>query len=150
MSNPTKENILTNYEKEFIIRIMKQVELNPSVAKKHKEEHYAVDFDGVLAHYSSWEEQGNQVGKPIQPMIKKVKSWLRKGIKVSIFTARLTHGAIESEKQILLIQNFLRENDLPDNLQITPLKMSYFTHFVDDRAYHVIPNTGIIEGNMGI
>ena len=118
--------------------------------KAHKETHIFVDFDATLAYYSSWEEQENKVGKPIKKMVDNVKRWLKKGHRVTIFTARLTHGAAESEKQISLIQEFLEENGLPTNLQITCMKMHYMTHQIDDRAYHVISNTGVIEGNTGL
>ena len=126
---------------------MDEIEFNVQSAKNHTEQHYAVDFDSTIAHYESWDKQGNEIGKPIKPMIDKIKEWLKSGVKVSIFTARLSHNRIESERQIALITKFLIENGLPDNLQITSMKMHYFTKFFDDRAYHVIPNVGIIEGN---
>jgi hypothetical protein len=130
---------------------MDEIELTAkNKSKTHKEEHYAVDFDGVCAEYSSWEEQENKVGKPIKPMINQIKKWLKKGIKISIFTARLSHGAVESEKQIALIQKFLKDNGLPETLPITCIKSYWFTKFFDDRAYRVISNTGIIEGNTGL
>jgi hypothetical protein len=127
---------------------MAKIEIEiPDPEKAHKEVYIALDFDGVIAHYDSWEAQGNKVGKPVKYMVSKVKEWLKKGYKVSIFTARLSHSQTTSEVEIQKIQNFLKENGLPETLQITCLKMYYFTHFVDDRAYHVIPNTGVIEGN---
>lgn len=121
----------------------------PDPKRTHSEIHIALDFDGTLAQYESWEKQGHQIGKPIKPMVANVKRWLKKGYKVSIFTARLSHSRPESDQQIALIERFLKENDLPI-LQITCMKMSYFTHFVDDRAYHAETNKGWIEPKMGI
>lgn len=121
----------------------------PDPSKKHKEVHIALDFDGTLAQYESWDFQGHKIGEPIKPMVDNVKRWLKKGYKVSIFTARLSHSRPESEQQIALIEQFLRENDLPI-LQITCMKMWYFTHFVDDKAYHAELNKGWIEPKMGI
>ena len=121
----------------------------PNPAKKHKEVHIALDFDGTLAQYESWDFQGHKIGAPIKPMVDNVKRWLKKGYKVSIFTARLSHSRPESEQQIALIEQFLRENNLPI-LQITCMKMWYFTHFVDDKAYHAELNKGWIEPKMGI
>ena len=123
---------------------MSKIELNAVPAKQHTEHHFAVDFDATLAEYESWDKQGHEVGKPIKKMVDQVKFWLKKGHKVSIFTARLSHGYAESEKQVGLIQNFLKENGLPDNLPITCIKAHWFTAFIDDKAYHVIPNTGVI------
>jgi len=122
----------------------------PDPKKAHKEIHIAVDFDGTLAEYDTWEFQGNEFGKPIKPMIDNVKRWLKKGYKVSIFTARLSHSRVESEQQIILIQEFLKENGLPESLPITCIKSYWFTHFVDDKAYHAELNKGWIEPNMGI
>ena len=129
---------------------MVEIEYPKNPAGEHKEVHVFVDFDGTMAHYDSWEQQGNNVGKPIKPMIEKIKGWLKKKYKISVFTARLTHGAVESEKQIGLIQQFLRENGLPDTLPITCMKMHYMTHQICDRAFHVVKNTGHIEGNTGL
>jgi hypothetical protein len=37
-------------------------------------------------------------------MVENVKRWLKKGYKVSIFTARLTHSRVESEQAITAIE----------------------------------------------
>ena len=119
----------------------------PDPKKNHKEVHIAVDFDGTLAHYDTWEGQFHNVGAPIKPMVENVKRWLAKGYKVSIFTARLSHSRVESEQAIAAIEKFLVDNGLPI-LQITCMKMYYFTHFVDDKAYHAEKNKGWIEPKM--
>jgi len=129
---------------------MPKIELDSRPAKQHSEVHIALDFDATLAEYESWDNQGHIVGKPIKKMVENAKSWLKKGYKISIFTARLSHGQLESEKQIVLIQKFLKENGLPDTLPITCIKAHWFTNFIDDKANHVIPNTGVIEGNTGL
>lgn len=121
----------------------------PDPSKTHKEVHIALDFDGTIAEYESWEKQGHKVGKPIKLMVEAVKRWLKKGHKVSIFTARLSHSRLESEQAIQLIEQFLKENDLPV-LQVTCMKMWYFTHFIDDKAYHAELNKGWIDGNHGL
>ena len=129
---------------------MVEIEYSKIPAQDHKQVHIALDLDGTLAHYETWDKQGNEMGKPIKSMVEKVKQWLKKDYRVSIFTARLTHGALESERQISIIQKFLKENGLPDNLQITPIKFHYFTHIIDDKAFHVVFNTGHIEGKTGL
>lgn len=47
-----------------------------------------VDLDGSLAHYKKWKGT-NQIGKPIEIMVQRVKRWLREGKQVKIFTARI-------------------------------------------------------------
>lgn len=115
------------------------------VRKNNKEVHIALDFDGTLASYDTWEGQFNNVGEPIPLMVAHLKSWLAKGYKVSIFTARLSHSEFQSAQSIAAIQKFLTDNGLPI-LPITCMKMFYFTHFFDDKAFHVEKNTGKIIG----
>lgn len=104
--------------------------------------HIALDLDKTLAYYESkW--RAKKVGEPIRPMVDKVKYWLSKGYKVTIFSARLSHSGDELVKQIHLIKEFLLEAGLP-NLDKTAIKRMEFTHFIDDKAYHVKPNTGEI------
>ncbi|RTL01287.1 MAG: hypothetical protein EKK57_05060 [Proteobacteria bacterium] len=105
--------------------------------------HIALDFDKTLSQYeSSW--KARKVGTPIQPMVENVKRWLSKGYKVSIFTARVaTMDSIELYSQREMITNFLKDAGLPE-LPITAQKLKSFTHFIDDKAFHVVPNTGEI------
>lgn len=103
--------------------------------------HIALDFDQTLATYEhSWDSK--KVGEPVPEMIKKVKEWLSKGYKITIFTARLT--VQNPFKQEAMIRVFLEKYGLPQ-FDITATKHYYFTHFIDDKAYHVVPNKGIID-----
>jgi len=111
-----------------------------------KEVHIALDFDKTLAYHKS--EWGvTKVGEPIQPMVEKVKEWLAKGYKITIFTVRMNRSGEELEKQIKMIDDFLINADLPI-LPKTAVKQREFSHFIDDRAYNVTPNTGIINTNI--
>lgn len=123
---------------------MSKIEINMA-AHTHKQIHIALDFDGTLAYYDKWEGQANKVGPAIPRMVQNVKNWLAKGYKVTIFTARLSHSHEEAESSIKAIKQFLQQNNLPE-LDITAVKMHYFTHFVDDKAYHVPKNSGVVEG----
>lgn len=108
----------------------------------NKNIHIALDLDKTLAYYESkW--RAKKVGAPIPPMVDKVKLWLSKGYKVTIFSARMSHTGEELATQIHLIQRFLFEAGLP-NLEKTAIKRMEFTHFIDDKAFHVEPNTGLI------
>lgn len=101
----------------------------------------ALDLDKTLANYESkWRAQ--KVGPVIPQMLEHVKNWLAKGYKVTIFSARLSHSGADLEKQTKMIRQFLNENDL--NLEMTCIKKTEFTHFIDDKAYHCVPNTGEI------
>jgi hypothetical protein len=43
-----------------------------------------------------------------------------------------------------MIRVFLEKYGLPQ-FDITATKHYYFTHFIDDKAYHVVPNKGVID-----
>jgi hypothetical protein len=106
-----------------------------------KQIHIALDLDSTLAFYESkWKAQ--KVGTAIIPMLENVKKWLAKGYKVTIFSARLSHEGEDLVNQIRMIRAFLKEHDL--NLPMTATKKAEFSHFIDDKAYHVVPNSGII------
>lgn len=112
---------------------------------RNKQIHIALDFDGTLAYYDKWEGQYNKVGAPIPKMLANVKEWLARGYKVTIFTARLSHGIKEAAESEAAIKQFLKDAGLPE-LPITAVKMHFFTHLIDDKAYHVPKNSGEIEG----
>jgi hypothetical protein len=123
---------------------MQKIEID-AANKTHKQIHIALDFDGTLAYYDKWDGQFNNVGPAIPRMVANVKNWLAKGYKITIFTARLSHSHEETEASVKAIKQFLKDNGLPE-FDITAVKMHYFTHFVDDKAYHVAKNSGIVEG----
>ncbi len=110
-----------------------------------KKPHIALDFDRTLARRTDEDLDIDRVGIPIPAMVEQVKSWLSKGYKITIFTARLGHDDFETnEKQRELIQMFLILAGLPQ-LPITATKKGHFTHFVDDKAIPVTENQGILE-----
>ena len=57
-----------------------------------------VDLDGTLAEYHGWHDDG-RIGKPILPMVARVKKWLAEGKEVRIVTERVwplgTNGSIK-------------------------------------------------------
>lgn len=110
----------------------------------NKNTHIALDLDKTIATYeSNW--RARKVGDPIVPMVSNILKWLNKGYKVSIFTARLAKDNLqEIQKQEKMISGFLRSAGLPQ-LPMTCIKHAHFTHFLDDKAFHVIPNTGQIQ-----
>lgn len=112
----------------------------------------ALDFDKTLVtHESNWGI--SKIGEPVKYIVELVKHWINdKKYEVVIFTARVCpydpNGSIRSEEDIEIqkdkIRNFLKSVGLPE-LEITCLKFPKFTHFIDDRAWHVKPNTGVID-----
>jgi hypothetical protein len=99
----------------------------------------AVDLDGTLAKYSGNYVKG-EIGAPVKPMVLRVKSWIKQGKRVKIFTSRA-----HDKTEIPRIQDWLEENGLP-RLDVTNIKLPEFSEFYDDRAYHVVPNTGKVIG----
>ncbi len=95
----------------------------------------AVDLDKTLAFHHSG--MGLRViGKPVGPMLERVRNWIREGNKVVIFTARA--GAKGARP---VIRRWLRRHGLPE-LEITNIKSPAFDEMWDDKAISVKPNTG--------
>ena len=91
-----------------------------------------VDLDGTLAYYDEY--RGDEhVGKPIAPMVGKVKGWIKAGYEVRIFTARAPHPAI---------RKWCNEH-IGKVLQITNKKDSGMIALYDDRAVGVKRNEGL-------
>lgn len=109
-----------------------------------KEIHIALDLDNTLVEYLG---DTFIIGAPIPEMLSNLKFWLNKGYKVSIWTARVSlfdgHSQEYVSFQHSLIQNWLLRNGLP-LLDITSDKKPSFTHFIDDKAFRVIKDTGKI------
>ncbi|WP_339058331.1 hypothetical protein [Candidatus Regiella endosymbiont of Tuberolachnus salignus] len=93
-----------------------------------------VDFDGTLADYLP--SQGNQLGRPLAPMVQQIKTWLSAGKEVRIFTARA-----ETPSGVSAVQHWLLAHGLP-KLAVTNVKDSQMTALWDDKAIRVIKNTG--------
>lgn len=115
----------------------------------------AVDFDGTLCHYEGWVD-GGQLGKPIAPMVDRVKKWLADGMTVKIFTARVGQTGLISDKgnaddetfanqQRRLIQEWCIEH-IGVPLEVTATKDFGMIELYDDRAVQVEMNTGRLIG----
>lgn len=100
-----------------------------------------VDLDGTLAFYDNWRGPLH-IGAPIPLMLQRVKDWVAAGQEVRIFTARVsTPDAAERLRVVDAIQCWCVVNDLP-MLPVTCVKDFDMVTLWDDRAVHVIPNTG--------
>jgi hypothetical protein len=113
-----------------------------------------VDLDGTLAEYHGWQLNGG-VGRPIAPMIRRVKEWRKKGIEVRILTARVgvdpAAYSLESEsyaddshamQQRGIIEQWCLEH-IGEVLPITAQKDFLMLQLWDDRAIRVRENVGI-------
>ena len=108
-----------------------------------------VDFDGTLAHLDGWEGQEHTCN-PIPLMVKKVESYLKKGDKVVIYTARLVAssewGEVNPKRVREVIENWCVKH-LGIKLPITNIKGPADV-FLDDRAVRIVKNTGLTTGEF--
>lgn len=100
-----------------------------------------VDLDGTLAYYDKWDGP-ESIGAPIEPMVERVKLWLRQGIDVRIFTARVANlRSPELAHVEMAIEDWCRKH-LGKAIPITCMKDFHLVELWDDRAIRVITNTG--------
>ncbi len=109
-----------------------------------------VDLDGTLAEYDGW-RGADHIGRPIGPMVDRVKKWLAEGKRVKIFTARVY--AKPGDRTRLAEADAARQaisdwcmDVFGKRLDITCVKDLGMTEIWDDRAVQVIRNKGIPVG----
>lgn len=106
-----------------------------------------VDLDGTLAHYDHWRGP-THIGEPIPPMVARVKAWLKAGIEVRIFTARVSTDHTEArDAEAALARQAIFEWSLQHIgtlLPSTSEKDYGMIELWDDRAIRVEKNTGRI------
>lgn len=112
-----------------------------------------VDLDGTLAEYTGWIGP-DHIGKPIVPMIERVRTWLTEGKDVRIFTARVDGGTValntvntegELTKEVERIRTMIQdwtEQHIGVRLPVTNQKDFGMVELWDDRAVRVMLNTG--------
>lgn len=99
------------------------------------------DLDGTLAEKVGAWKGIEHIGKPIMPLIVKVKEAHANGTKVKIFTARVADKD-DAEEAKKYIREWCKEY-LGFVPEITHEKDALAHRIYDDRAFQVIPNTGI-------
>jgi hypothetical protein len=98
-----------------------------------------VDLDGTLARKLGNNGRDNfldEIGSPIEPMLKRLREWIAAGKTVKIFTARAS-----STKQVVLVKKWLASCGLPD-LEVTNVKDMQMIELWDDRCVQVKTNLG--------
>jgi hypothetical protein len=101
-----------------------------------------VDVDGTLAHYDGW-KGASHIGKPIQPMVDRVKQMLAQGKDVRIFTARVSE---DPTGQALAAVQAWSQQHLGQVLPVTNVKDAHMEQLFDDRAVQVGRNEGSLVG----
>lgn len=97
------------------------------------------DLDGTLARHGSGDGIGG-IGEPIQPMLKRLMSYLKVGVRCKIFTARA-----DDFRQVRMVQRWLVSQGVPP-LEVTNKKDYLMIYNYDDRARQVVPNLGVVVG----
>jgi hypothetical protein len=101
-----------------------------------------VDLDGTLTNYTTWEEMGPTIGKPVPAMVERIRRWLAEGTyEVKIFTARACKDNWNQEKDFETIKA-LCVNLFGRELEITNQKDFAMAQLWDDLAVTVESNTG--------
>jgi len=104
-----------------------------------------VDLDSTLAHYDSAFDTSH-IGRPVGPMLERVKTWLQQGRTVKIFTARANPASYRNKSDydyvIAQIQDWCQEY-IGQRLEVTCCKDFMMIELWDDRCVQVQPNTGI-------
>ena len=98
-----------------------------------------VDLDGTLARNDDHSLDWDEIGIPIEPMIRRVREWLVQGIDVRIMTARVCEGDPNNSREYIeqwCIKQFGQK------LPVTNEKDYRMLELWDDRAVQVIRNTG--------
>ena len=108
----------------------------PETRPEHREPWIGVDLDGTLAESGRWLSMSH-IGPPVPLMLRRVKAWLEKGLRVKIMTARAG-----SEEGLAATKQWLTDNGLP-NLEVTDKKDFDMIELWDDRAIQVVHNTGM-------
>lgn len=97
-----------------------------------------VDLDRTLAVYSSWAENGQNIGPPVPAMVERIQRWLHTGTDVRIFTARASR---EDPEELERIQEWCQKH-IGRVLKIQNWKCFKCIAIWDDLAVTVEPNTG--------
>ncbi len=103
-----------------------------------------VGLDGTLATYKEWTGV-EAIGAPVPAMVDRVKGWLKEGIKVKIFTARVSGNPADAQFARFHIRKWLEENGL-GLLEVTCVKDYGMVELYDDRCIQVVTNTGELVG----
>lgn len=138
-SDVTELSFVPPFSEEEISFITKLADEQPQV-----EEWDGYDLDKTLATHGDWKGPLH-IGEPIQPVIDHLKERLAAGRKVKIFTARVSY---QDERVNAAVRKAIEAwclKHIGVVLEVTCIKDVGMRNLFDDRAFHVEPNTGVIE-----
>jgi len=118
----------------YILNPMNPLQNNIKIEKRKT---YYIGLNGCLSEYSCWDSK-DSIGHPIPEMKKWILYFLKKGIKIKIFTARANKPEL-----IPPIRKWLLLNGFP-LLEITNIKGLDCDMIFDNNAREVINNVGVI------
>jgi hypothetical protein len=101
-----------------------------------------VDLDGTLAEYTEWKGP-THIGAPIPLMVNRVKQWIKEGVEVRIFTARVSKYNPARIEAMYAIMDWTTKV-FGVMLTVTAEKDYDMLELWDDRATKVEFNTGRI------
>lgn len=105
----------------------------------------ATDLDGCLAMIIQEPYLGPLViGEPIPEHLDRVKGWLKEGIVVVIFTARITVEDPMLKGQIIMAIQAWSKKHIGKIIEITNIKRGHWVQNWDDHTIRLITNTGIV------
>jgi len=109
-----------------------------------------VDLDGTLVKYNPGPEYiPTKIGKPIKPMLDRIKRWLEAGYEVKIMTARVSTPIEHTElMQVRAAIERWCNKHIGVILPITHEKDYRMIELWDDRAVQVVRNTGVPAANQ--
>lgn len=99
-----------------------------------------IDFDGTLVEDNGW-EGADKCGKPIKPMVDRVKKWLLEGKDIQIVTARVSAPVEELAIAKGFVEGWCKKM-FGVVLPVRHDKDIYMLELWDDRCKQVIKNTG--------
>lgn len=107
---------------------------------------YGFDLDGTLANDSNLGTFSPYIiGPPVKAIVDLIKQHLAEGKTCKIFTARVhLHDPVKKQAMIDRIQDYLEKQCGLPRLEVTNIKTTSLRALYDDRAFHVIRNTGVI------
>ena len=120
--------------------------------ERYRDGWVGVDLDGTLAYWrhGQLKRWGHyDIGDPIPDMLERVKQWIKAGIDVRIFTARV---ALTPENSPRNVENHKAEiniwcmKHIGKSIPITCIKDNDMIELWDDRCVHVAINTGRVIG----
>lgn len=100
------------------------------------------DLDGTLAYYEVGNRRAGVIGRPIGPMVERLKQYRAAGRNVAIVSARVS--APEQMPQALYQIELWSAEHLGEVLPVTCRKDYGMIVLYDDRAIQVIENTGVL------